>query len=107
MPGPKVMLVEDEEEMGMIVSAALRSAGYQVTWAKDGIQALNMAKASPPDLIVSDFVIPAGGGATFFQRLRMVPQTQAAPIIILSSHPRERVAPGVPRHQHLLRGQTL
>lgn len=95
MPGPKVMLVEDDEDMGMIVSHTLRSVGYQVSWAKDGIQALTMAKTTPPDLIVSDFMFPAGGGATFFQRLRMAPQTQAAPIIILSAVPKELIAAAV------------
>jgi CheY-like chemotaxis protein len=92
MAGPKVMLVEDDEDMGMIISHTLRSVGYTVTWAKDGIQALASAKTSPPDLIVSDFMFPAGGGATFFQRLRMSPQTQSAPIVILSAVPKELIA---------------
>jgi CheY-like chemotaxis protein len=95
MAGPKVMLVEDDEDMGMIISHTLRSVGYQVTWAKDGIQALTSAKTSPPDLIVSDFMFPAGGGATFFQRLRMSPQTQSAPIVILSAVPKELIAAAV------------
>ena len=89
------MLVEDDEDMGMIISHTLRSVGYQVSWAKDGIQALSAAKTTPPDLIVSDFMFPAGGGATFFQRLRMAPQTQAAPIVILSAVPQELIAAAV------------
>jgi CheY-like chemotaxis protein len=96
MPGPKVMLVEDDEDMGMIISHTLRSVGYQVTWAKDGIQALSSAKTSLPDLIVSDFMFPAGGGANFFQRLRMAPQTQSTPIVILSAVPKELIAAAVP-----------
>jgi len=92
------MLVEDDEDMGMIISHTLRSAGYQVTWAKDGIQALTSAKAAPPDLIVSDFMFPAGGGANFCQRLRMAPQTQSVPVIIVSGVPRELIAAAVSPH---------
>ncbi len=87
-----VMLVEDDSDMGMIISHTLRSAGYTVTWAKDGIQAMQMAKQYPPNLIVSDFMFPAGGGATFFQRLRMQAATQSVPIIILSAVPKELIA---------------
>jgi CheY-like chemotaxis protein len=95
MAGSKILLVEDDEDIGMLISHTLRSVGYQVTWAKDGIHALTSAKIAPPDLIVSDFMFPAGGGATFFQRLRMAPQTQSAPIIILSAVPKELIAAAV------------
>ena len=95
MPEPKVMLVEDDEDIGMIIAHTLRSVGYQVTWAKDGIQALTTAKTSPPDLIVSDFMFPAGGGTNLFQRLRMAPQTQSVPIVILSGVPKELIAAAV------------
>ena len=95
MAALNVMLVEDDPDMGMIVSHTLRGAGYQVTWAKDGIQAMQMAKQYPPALIVSDFMFPAGGGATFFQRMRMVGSTQSTPIIILSAVPKELIAAAV------------
>jgi CheY-like chemotaxis protein len=95
MAALNVMLVEDDPDMGMIVSHTLRSAGYQVTWAKDGIQAMQMAKQFPPVLIVSDFMFPAGGGATFFQRMRMAGATQSTPIIILSAVPKELIAAAV------------
>ncbi len=92
MAAAKLLLVEDDPDMGMLVSHALRGAGYQVTWVKDGVQAMQAAKASPPDLIVSDFMFPAGGGATFFQRLRLSGHTQSTPIVILSAVPKELIA---------------
>jgi CheY-like chemotaxis protein len=95
MAALNLMLVEDDPDMGMIVSHTLRGAGYQVTWAKDGIQAMQMAKQFPPALIISDFMFPAGGGATFFQRLRMGAATQSTPIIILSAVPKELIAAAV------------
>lgn len=95
MAAANLMLVEDDPDMGMIVSHTLRGAGYQVTWVKDGIQAMQATKAAVPDLIVADFMFPAGGGATYFQRLRMAGQTQATPIIILSAVPQELIAAAV------------
>lgn len=86
------MLVEDDADLGMILSHTLRGVGYQVAWVKDGIQAMSAARTTPPDLIVTDFMFPAGGGATFIQRLRMSPQTQSAPIIILSAAPKQLIA---------------
>ena len=56
---------------------------------------MQMAKQIPPALIVSDFMFPAGGGATFFQRMCMAASTQATPIIILSSVPKELIAAAV------------
>lgn len=91
MAAMKILLVEDDEAMGSILSHTLRSGGYQVTWAKDGVQALSLAKTSAPDLIITDFVFPAGGGATLVQRLRVGPQTQMTPIIVLSAVPKELI----------------
>lgn len=89
------MLVEDDPDVGMIISHTLRGVGYQVTWAKDGIQAMQMAKQFPPAVIISDFMFPAGGGATFFQRMRMAAATQSTPIVILSAVPKELIAAAV------------
>jgi DNA-binding response OmpR family regulator len=92
VPAVNILLVEDDPSMGMLISQILGAAGYQVAWAKDGMQAMQMAKQSRPALIISDFMFPAGGGATFFQRLRMSAQTTLIPIVILSSAARELIA---------------
>ena len=99
-----VMLVEDDPGLGMIISHSLRSAGYRVVWAKDGIQAMQLAKQHSPALIVSDFMFPAGGGATFFHRLRMLSETASVPLVILSALPKEQIAAavGAEAHAHYL-----
>ncbi len=91
MASTPILLIEDDLEFGAIVSHVLQFAGYKVSWAKDGIEALQMAKLESPALILSDFMLPAGGGSTFFQRLRMSPQTANTPIVILSAVAREIV----------------
>ena len=96
MAAPKVMLIEDDEEMGMLTSHSLRSLGYEVSWTKDGIQAMAALRTSVPDIIVSDFNFPAGGGVNFISRLRMAPQTQSVPVIIVSGVAVELIASVVP-----------
>lgn len=91
-----IMLIEDDEDFGMLVTRTLKIAGYDVLWAKDGVHGLSMAKQSNPALIITDFMFPAGGGATLYQRLRMLMQTVATPVLFLSAAPRELVSGAVP-----------
>lgn len=90
-----VLLVEDDSEMAMILTHTLSAAGYQVAWAKDGVEAVSMAKESPPDLVISDFQFPAGGGGTFLQRVRMAPELALVPVVILSGLPQELIGESV------------
>jgi CheY-like chemotaxis protein len=86
-----VLLVEDDEDLGMIVSFALKAAGYPVQWVKDGIQAMQSAKTFAPGVIISDFMFPGGGGANLHQRLRQTLHSQNIPILVLTAVPRELV----------------
>ncbi len=83
------MLVEDDEDIGALISFALKQAGHKVSWAKDGVHALMLVKQESPDLVVTDFMFPAGGGGTFHQRLRMSARTLTTPIVIISAVPKE------------------
>lgn len=69
----------------MLVSHALRSAGYQCQLAADAVQALALTKQSRPALVVTDYMMPAGGGSSLHKRLRLSVQTSDVPILILSA----------------------
>ncbi len=58
----RVLLVDDEPELRKIVSVWLTNAGYQVTVAGSGPEALVLLEADPPDLIVSDVIMPGPWG---------------------------------------------
>jgi len=63
----------------------LEKAGYQTAAAADAMQGPMMARNLKPDLIILDIMMPAGGGATVYRRLKQNTMTMAIPIIIHSS----------------------
>jgi len=64
---------------------ALARAGYSVVTASDGEEALRIAYARIPDLILLDMLLPKLGGAEVLQALRNNPLTTSIPVIVLSS----------------------
>ena len=67
--GGSVLLVEDEAALGAAVSEALVDAGFTVSLANDGIEALERVKERPFDLIVCDLKMPRLDGTAFYRRL--------------------------------------
>jgi len=60
MPDVRVLLVEDEDDLRMLVGEALRMTGYQVSTAADGLQAVSAMEREPFDVVVSDVSMPNG-----------------------------------------------
>jgi len=56
----RVLLVEDEDDLRMLVGEALRMTGYQVSTAADGLQAVSAMEREPFDVVVSDVSMPNG-----------------------------------------------
>ena len=78
----KILLVEDDEHIRIMVSAMLESAGYQVIEAQTCATALSLASSHVPDLIVLDLGLPDADGMTL---LRSVRERSLIPVIILSA----------------------
>ena len=70
-----ILVVEDEEDIRELVSYTLLKEGYQVASVASGEEALSIAEAKPPDLIVLDLMLPGLDGVTVCQRLRANPKT--------------------------------
>jgi two-component system chemotaxis response regulator CheY len=74
----KILIVDDSKAMRMIVQRNLRQAGYgeaTVVEACDGAEALTVASAESPDLIVSDWNMPVKSGIEFLHELRAAGDT--------------------------------
>jgi CheY-like chemotaxis protein len=84
--GVRVLFVEDDSAVAQMYKLKLELDGYQVEVAADGEIALEMARASLPDIIFLDLRLPKLGGLEVLEALRADPQTQAVPVVILSSH---------------------
>jgi cellulose synthase/poly-beta-1,6-N-acetylglucosamine synthase-like glycosyltransferase/CheY-like chemotaxis protein len=80
-----VLLVEDEALIRKLVTVAMERAGYAVTVAEDGAQALERIGEALPDLIISDVMMPNVDGLDLLTRLRQDPVTSTIPIILLTA----------------------
>jgi len=80
-----VLVVEDDPTTQLRISATLRKAGYEVTLASDGMEALQRVYEAIPDLIISDVVMPEMQGFEFLTELRKNSDTSAIPFIFLTS----------------------
>ncbi len=80
-----VLVVDDEEGVRRLVSVALRRAGYDVTLAVDGLDALARIAEATPDLIISDVMMPELDGFGLLGRLRADPATREIPVIMLTA----------------------
>jgi twitching motility two-component system response regulator PilH len=84
-PLKHILLVEDSRFLRVFIAKALAKAGYAVATACDGEEALRMAFARIPDLILLDMLLPKLGGVQVLQSLRKTPLTAGIPVIVLSS----------------------
>ncbi|ORX86569.1 hypothetical protein K493DRAFT_307056 [Basidiobolus meristosporus CBS 931.73] len=82
--GCRVLLVDDNVDMRKYIKCILEK-WWRVTEAEDGEQAYQMAIADPPDLIVSDVMMPNLDGYGLLKLLRTQPLTKFVPLILLSA----------------------
>jgi CheY-like chemotaxis protein len=79
-PDARVLVVDDSRVVRMVVKSYLRSTGYAVDEAGDGIAALRLLEAAPYDVVVSDIMMPGIDG---FALLEALGQRQDRPEVIL------------------------
>ncbi|MBO3739342.1 response regulator [Actinoplanes flavus] len=80
----KVLVVDDEPDLRFLHRRILSRAGHEVTEANDGAAALEAVRASPPDLVVTDVMMPIMNGVELIRRLRADPRTAAIPVVAVS-----------------------
>jgi CheY-like chemotaxis protein len=81
----KVLLVEDSKFLRMANERALSKAGYQVSTAADGEEALQVANDQLPDIILLDMMLPKISGPEVLKALKRNPATMDIPVIVLTS----------------------
>jgi len=82
---PRILVVDDEPEAVELVEFNLKQAGYAVTTAADGAEALKKARSQTPDLIVLDVMLPEMDGFEICKTLRLDATTAKVPIIMLTA----------------------
>ena len=81
----KVLLVEDSKFLRMATEHALSKAGYLVSTAADGEEALQVANDKLPDIILLDMMLPKISGPNVLKALKENPATMGIPVIVLTS----------------------
>ena len=81
----KVLVVDDEENIRMLVKFNLEKAGYEVLEASDGNKAIETAVNSTPDIVILDLMLPGIDGLEVCRNLKRHPRTAALPIIMLTA----------------------
>ncbi len=89
MIAPKIMVVEDEEALGVLLRYNLEAEGYQVEVVTRGDEAELRLQENVPDLLVLDWMVPAVSGIELCRRLRMRPETERLPVIMLTARGEE------------------
>src|SRR5512143_459455 len=77
----KILVADDDRELGEILTFALQRAGFDVVKAEDGEQALRLFGESGPALVILDYNMPRIDGLEVCRRLR---KTSSVPIIMLT-----------------------
>ncbi|HEX3569148.1 MAG TPA: response regulator [Candidatus Saccharimonadales bacterium] len=81
----KILLVEDDNNLREIYEARLQAEGYEITSAKDGEEALVVAKKEHPDLIISDVMMPRISGFEMLDILRNTEGLKDVKVIMLTA----------------------
>jgi len=80
-----ILIVEDEQPVRDMLAMLLEEDGYEVLQAIHGQQALTLVAAQRPDLVISDVMMPVLDGVELCRRLKGSHETEAIPVILMSS----------------------
>lgn len=84
LPQPRrILVVEDEPDMGAMIQANLETEGFSVTWVQDGEACIQAHAAQPADLVVLDLMLPGMDGSAVLRTLRR--RNDRVPVIILTA----------------------
>jgi len=80
-----ILTVDDSASMREMVAFTLKGAGFDVVEAEDGKQALEKAKTSKVDVVITDVNMPNMDGITLVRELRSLPDYKFTPLLLLTT----------------------
>lgn len=81
----KIILVDDEPYVTTTMASKLRAAGYEVSIANNGEEGFLLAKAAPPEVLITDYQMPVLSGYEMSVKLRADPITAEVPVLMLTA----------------------
>ena len=85
----RILVVEDNDDLRHLFAEALTVAGFQVSQAADGLQALRAIDSNPPNLVVLDLRLPYFSGVEVRKDLASSIVTRGIPVVIVSGSPED------------------
>lgn len=86
---PKILICDDEDVLRRLVRASLERGDYELLEAADGEEAIEVADAQRPQLILLDMMMPGRTGLQVLEHVRADPLLAATPVIMLSARTQE------------------
>jgi two-component system, OmpR family, phosphate regulon response regulator PhoB len=86
---PRILIVEDEEALNLLLRYNLESEGFAVDVVERGDEAETRVSENPPDLVVLDWMLPGVSGIEICRRLRAREETKDIPILMLTARGEE------------------
>jgi len=84
---PRVLVVDDEEVVRLVIARTLRLRGFEVSEAHDGLEALARMPVAAPDLVLTDLNMPRCNGEMLCAEIKRRPVTAAVPVVMMTGGP--------------------
>lgn len=81
----KVLIAEDTEDSRIVLERLLASQGFEVASGVNGLEALQLAKANPPDIIISDILMPEMDGFELCRQIKRYPDLHKIPFVFYTA----------------------
>lgn len=86
-----ILVVDDEPDMIEVWMLFLKRSGHEIVQAQDGLEALYLAQAHLPQLIILDLMMPTAGGDLVLGFIRSTDTLKNTQVLVISAHPRGEV----------------
>jgi CheY-like chemotaxis protein len=90
LTGHKILVVDDDPDTREFISTVLTDSHATVVEAKDGVEALEVARRERPDLVTLDITMPEKNGAEVYAEMRQDDELRSIPVCIVSGQPELR-----------------
>ncbi|MBD3333436.1 response regulator [candidate division GN15 bacterium] len=88
----KILIIDDEDDIIIFLETLFKSAGYETITARNGIEALDVAKREKPDLMTLDLQMPKNTGTDFYRKVSREADLKDVPVVVVSGVPGRHLA---------------
>lgn len=89
MTKPKIVLIEDEEDIAALIKLQAEISGYKLLVEVDGLNGLRLVEREKPDLVILDIMLPGQSGLDVCRKIKGNPDLKDIPVIIISARSEE------------------